>query len=414
MSSIIGSNTPVVRSSLGILFALWCSACSSSSSPKPDDIEPDAGATTAPVSETSEPGASGSSEPTDPTHTPDGGDTGSDAATSEPTSDETDVSDTSASSGDGGVTSAPEGDGGGTEAPDGGNDGDPWANCPAATVPENAEWPIEIHATENAVYCATFNETRTLQEEQQAKMQLRVAPGVHHIPDVDQEQLVLPVCFRDTESSMHVSGGGLTVSKTQSEGNATYNLRFEHTFGERDPRHFNLTLDQTFEGTQDATFELNGVENTGFDSYQSMDLCEIEGDYCFPSIIFTSCAYASGELNSHVVELDGGEVTFELRLGESFAGTEPGAFVEARGTYQGEAFVQKDYFRLVYHPSHHHFERAFVVLFDEPRGAVCGIEVSNLEPFGDDVPDQAFTVDCELNHLDEIDVKSHLLTRGEQ
>src|SRR5690606_11419995 len=134
-----------------------------------------------------------------------------DAATSEPTSDDTNLSETSASSGDGGVTSAPEGDGGETEAPDGGNDGDPWANCPAATVPENAEWPIEIHATEDAVYCATFNETRTLQEEQQAKMQLRVAPGVHHIPDVDHEQLLLPVCFRDTESSMQVSGGGLTV-----------------------------------------------------------------------------------------------------------------------------------------------------------------------------------------------------------
>lgn len=213
---------------------------------------------------------------------------------------------------------------------------------------------------------------------------------------------------------MQVSGGGLTVSKTPSEGSTTYNLRFEHTFGERDPRHFNLTLDQTFEDTQGAKFELNGVENTGFDSYQSMDLCELEGDYCFPNIIFTSCAYASGELNSHVVELEGGEVTFELRLGESFAGTEPGAFVEARGTYQGEEFVQEDYFKLIYHPSHHHFERAFAVLFDEPRGDVCGIEVSNLEPFGDDVPDQAFTVDCELNRLDEIEVKSHLLTRGEQ
>lgn len=410
--------TAPVHSSLGVLFALWCSACSSSSSPDPDPSDADGGVTSSPTEETQSSSGTSSSAPTQDS------DAGPTSDTPSTTGDVTEdvTSDVSLDAGvsepvepteDGGLSSEPQdSDAGATGETDGGTSEDPWANCPSSAVPQDAEWPFQVNATPEAIYCATFNESRTLQEEQLVKMQLRVAPGVHRVPDVASQALALPICVRDESTSRGVVSGNVDISKSQGEGTTTYTLRFDQAFGDADPRHLRLTLDQTFDDSQDVQFTLDGVESSGFDSYQAIELCEFEDDYCITNVIFTSCAYESGELNTHVVEFDGGEVTFELRLGDSFAGTEPGAFVGAHGTFDGESFTQDDYFKLIYHPTHHHFERAFVVLFDEPRGNVCGLEVSALEPFGDDVPDRAFTVDCELNHIDELTVSSHTLTRG--
>lgn len=304
-----------------------------------------------------------------------------------------------------------------TTEPQDGGPGDagavnPWASCPEAVVPTNTAWPVRVNATEDAVYCALFNENRTLVEEKAAKMQLRIAPGVHHVPDVETAALALPACVRDEDDVFGVETGSLSVTQSPGEGNTSYTLGFTQEFGSSDARRLEMRLEQTFDDGATIEFSLNGAETNELESYQSMDLCDVDGEYCFPSIIFASCKYESGELNTHTVEFEGGEVTFDLRIGESFAGTEPGAFVGARGTFGDASFAQSDYFKLIYHPAHHHFERAFVVLFDEPRDGVCGIEVSGLEPFGDDIPDAAHTVDCDLQHIDELEVTSHSLVRG--
>lgn len=407
------------HSSLGVLFALWCAACSSSSTPDSDTRDVDAGATSSPTDGTSgssETVSSAPSQDSDAGQTSDAQDTSGDVtsdATGDATGDATEDAGVSEPSDDGGITSEPpQSDAGSTDESDGGSSEDPWAGCPASAVPQDPEWPIQVNATPDAIYCATFNESRTLQEEQLVKMQLRIAPGVHRVPEGPIEALVLPICVRDQAESRGVVSGNVDVAKTQGGTTTGYTLRFDQGFGDEDPRHLRLTLDQMFGNSLDVQFTLDGVESSGFDGYQSIELCEFEDDYCVTNVIFTSCAYESGELNTHVVEFDGGEVTFELRLGDSFAGTEPGAFVGAHGTFDGEAFAQDDYFKLIYHPTHHHFERTFAVLFDEPRGNVCGLEVSALEPFGDDVPDRAYTVDCELNRIEELTVSSHSLTRG--
>lgn len=408
-------------SSLSLLFALWCSACSSDSANTPLPTKPDAGETsetyeseTATPDAGQDPGSSApatsdsatgeASETTSTAHDPDAGST---SDTPDPTDPDVPV--------DGGQTTT-EPDAGSIPPVDedaGGDAGAPdvWAGCPEVAAPSNENWPLVLNATPDATYCALFNENRTLVEELAAKVQLRVAPGMHHVPDSDTEPFALPACIRDRSGVAPVSTGKLTVQTLPGEGATTHSLRFDQALN-GDARRLQLTLEQTFDDGADIEFVLDGVESEGFDSYQAMDLCEIDGDYCLPNITFTSCNYTTGELNTHTVDFEGGQVTFDLRIGESFASTEPGAFVAARGNYLGGSFTQDDYFKLVYHPAHHHFERAFVVLFDAPHGDVCGIEVSGLEPFGDDVPDRAFTVDCELGHLSELDVTSHSLVKA--
>lgn len=415
MSNIHSSLT---QSSLGLVFVLVAAACSSKSAAPSPDAEPDSGvsesdaASTTPATSSSPVAPSPDSDASSQTPGSDSGDAGETVPSPSPSSDAGDAS--PEPSGAEGGTSADGQSTADASTEDTGDAGvsDPWAACPEITVPQNIEWPVRIRATEHATYCAMFNENRSLADEKLAKMQVRIAPGVHHVPDVDTEALTLPVCVRDGAGSTSVSGGGMTALKSPGAGNTAYMLGFSQELGDT-PRRFDLRLEQTFDDGATVEFVLDGAETDGLESYQSMDLCEIDGDYCLPNINFISCTYETGELNTHTVEFEGGEVTFELRIGESFAGTEPGAFVRAHGSYLTQDFAQDDYFKLIYHPAHHHFERAFVVLFDEPRGEVCGIEVSGLEPFEDDLaPDTAFTVNCDLDRLDELEVVSHALVRS--
>jgi hypothetical protein len=101
------------------------------------------------------------------------------------------------------------------------------------------------------------------------------------------------------------------------------------------------------------------------------------------------------------VDFEGGDLTLELRMGESVAATEPAAFVRASGTLDGQGFEQDDYWKLIYNPSHHHFSRNFAVLFDAPIGSACGLKVVGVDPWGDPPPAQVHTIDCELGAIEE-------------
>jgi hypothetical protein len=69
---------------------------------------------------------------------------------------------------------------------------------------------------------------------------------------------------------------------------------------------------------------------------------------------------------------------------------------------------QRDYWKLVYNPAHHHFVRNFAVLFDSPIDGACGIQVTGLEPFDDTgTPNAAAQVDCSLNEGAAIGIEAH-------
>jgi hypothetical protein len=79
-------------------------------------------------------------------------------------------------------------------------------------------------------------------------------------------------------------------------------------------------------------------------------------------------------------------------------------FARASGSYRGVAFDQRDYFKLVYSPEHHHFTRHFAVLFDAPIEGACGLELINLPGPPNAKPLRAWTVDCQLGRLAEVPV----------
>jgi len=111
-------------------------------------------------------------------------------------------------------------------------------------------------------------------------------------------------------------------------------------------------------------------------------------------------------IEQHTVTFEGGDLRVILRLGESGDGTEPGAFVHAEGTLDGTDFVQEDYFKLLYHPEHHHFSRDFGVLFDEPIGEACGVAAYYLDPWNEAPATEVKLIDCAVDPIEDRTVLS--------
>ena len=63
-----------------------------------------------------------------------------------------------------------------------------------------------------------------------------------------------------------------------------------------------------------------------------------------------------------MVTLESGSVELAVSIyrGGIGAGTEPAVFSRASGSFRGVSFDQRDYFKLVYSPQHHHFGRHYV------------------------------------------------------
>jgi hypothetical protein len=130
-------------------------------------------------------------------------------------------------------------------------------------------------------------------------------------------------------------------------------------------------------------------------------LCTDEDCADVTNLTFNSCNPKTFALQSHTIVFDGGEIVLQVRIGESLAGTQPGAFVRASGTLDGEDFLQESYWKLIYNPEHHHFLRDFAVLFDTSIGDACGLKVINVEPWESvSVPAEVSTIDCDLGDLE--------------
>jgi hypothetical protein len=307
----------------------------------------------------------------------------------------------------------------GQGAPDAGPPEQRWEHCPPASdFVGDSSWPMTLTATHDAIYCTRVSEGRTLQEELAAKRLLRVVPGTYRLPGSgDTHAFRLPLCVALASGPGPTStSAASTITHTSSvyEENTYHQLQFQQALSSG-------RVSGTFSPTQvDGVFPspvLDGspvapFSDGGFSFF--FELCGSSDCTQGGALYFDSCTHADSTLNEHHVTLEGGaEVHFELRIGQSPAGTEPAAFVRAHGEFEGVSFDQRDYWKLVYNPSHHHFERQFAVLFDAPIDGVCGIEVEGLEPWDDYTPDTAFAVDCALERLRTLDVVAHTWEREE-
>lgn len=389
-----------------LCFALMASAATTLACSDDDDNRPGADGGSGGTSSGGTPGAGGKSS---------GGTGGTNATGGASSSGGTKA--TGGSSNAGGSSST-----GGSQ--DGGTDGsapDDWAGCPTAEDYDGeASWPHTLTVTEGAVFCSTFDENRTLKEELAAKALMRVAPGQYKLPGADQSGLGLPLCFRFDPASpgTSVTAGDATYTDNVFDGTVSHQYQFKQpvtAFGGA-RTITTLLIDSAPVGATPA-FRLDGEASNWSrqDDMYSFLVCPM-GENCYPNFMFDSCTHAEARLHTHVVTFTGnaGAVTFELRIGDSIASTEPGAFVRASGTYKGTSFDQRNYWKLIYNPAHHHFVRNFAVLFDAPIDGACGIQVKGLEPFEDSgtpaEPNVATTVDCALNEGTGVGIQSYVHT----
>ena len=298
-----------------------------------------------------------------------------------------------------------------------------WEGCPTAgDFPDAEAGAFEVSVTDQAVYCATFVENRTLAEQLHRKALLRVAPGSYALPIGDRDGVGLPFCLRDGENGPPV-GAGIGESTYSNYDNGD-NMILHHYFLDQpmaDPPGGLLQMTYYPQRPEGQAFDLalngqmdNDLYIVQIDPTRSDPNLECPEAVCAWRRDFDSCTHKTSRLNRHTVQLDTGEMQLDLRIGELLSGTERAAFVHATGTFMEELVDQDDYFKLVYSPAHHHFVRDFAVLFDAPIDGVCGVAIMGLEPkdpveIRDSQPDQAFTVDCELNPLQELTVLEYRL-----
>jgi hypothetical protein len=291
-----------------------------------------------------------------------------------------------------------------------------WAACPTADeFEDDASWPDTLEVTGTGVYCATFNESRTLKEELAKKALLRVTPGSYRLPAGDQEGLALPVCIAFGEDLAGVPAIPRSTShQASSSGGQTYH-RYGFVSEQPDPaRRLAIDLYLTLPDGESPGFVLNGDAPDIFgptEPISSFLLFDSLDESAFLDRGFDSCTHESSRLNHHEITLGDGRIELDVRIGQSSASTEPAAFVRASGTFRGVSFEQGDYFKLIYRPEHHHFARDFAVLFDEPIDGACGIQILTFSADPEGAAPTAATVDCALDPIDALTVQSFTLTR---
>jgi hypothetical protein len=279
------------------------------------------------------------------------------------------------------------------------------ADCPGSgDYSGEPAWKNSVQVARDVVYCATFDENRTLEEELRAKAKLRLPSGRFALPDqtLDAAAIRLPFCIETAEGRHRATAG--SVRYTRSNWSST-SERHAYVFNQpAEPGGRLLTTYLNFfsPSAKDGSFELDGTHpNPNVVGRFTPTWCDADGSCTGTSaLVFDACSDPSWTLNRHRATFDEGEVAFSLQIGTSSGGTEPGSFVRAVGVYRGTAFDQTDYYRLVYRPAHHHHVRNFAVLFTLPIQGACGLEVSGVDGgLGLQEPLEAHVVDCQLDRV---------------
>ncbi len=282
---------------------------------------------------------------------------------------------------------------------------DPWDWCPSEGS-GSGDALLEVGA--GALYCSAFHETRTLSEERDSKAMLRLVEGGWAIPDVDGVSAVtLPICA-ETEQGVAgpvTSGPGELDTATDLGGSGRYRLLLRQPL--QDPDGGSWEVQAWLQGPTPDLVDAGAIDLTGDHLGLATDpertlllqLCE---DHCLDFAdgrLFDSCTFAGVTTQRHRVEFDGGWIELDLRIGQALLATQPGLFVGARGELDGQPFEQRDFWRLIYNPIHHHFSRDFAVLLD--TGPAAGIEVIEADPISEAPPTQVFVIDDDLARLEE-------------
>jgi hypothetical protein len=219
---------------------------------------------------------------------------------------------------------------------------------------------------------------------------LSIAPGTYNLIDTDaQAAFALPICIVNRDASAMTTASGTIGRRRQGPLNI-----------------FDVALPLPGRGLLRTALVREGASPLTVTGISGFEWC-LDDSRCQSFAWFGTCTVPD-EPVINVVNLDGGsvEVTVAIDKLSGGLGTEAASFDRARGTFRGVAFDQRDYFKLVYSPEHHHFVRHFAVFFDAPIDGACGLELMNIPGAPRARPTRAFTVDCQLQRLGEVKVTS--------
>jgi hypothetical protein len=316
----------------------------------------------------------------------------------------------------GGDDGATSGDGDGDGNGDGDGDGaiSPyWPWCPEASDYVGGNWAITVEVTDLAIYCSVFDEGRTLEDEYRIKSKLRLIPGTFALPEENGTYpFFLPHCFEFLFDEQPVAEevGEIQANHSPYNGGMTYRWSITQPMrtGAGNVWEFKADLHSEMDSGV-SRFTLNGDWGDEFGTgWQSFMLCKQEDGECKDVRWYSSCHYDNADLQKHTVTFEGGSIELFMRMGWSPASTEPALFISGSGTLDGTLFSQEDFYKLIYNPTHHHFSRDFIVLFDTPISSACGILVQELEPWPMDPLGRVTLVDCDLSEIEERRVTEEL------
>jgi hypothetical protein len=316
-------------------------------------------------------------------------------------------------SGDPGDFGAGDGDGGDVNG-DGDGSGSPyWPWCPEASEYVGEDWPVFVEVTENAVYCGTFYEMRTLEEEYRTKSRLRLIPGTYALPlENGTYPFFLPHCFEFIqvgEQPLPEGVGEIRANHSADPPGTMYRWFITQLMRDATGQVWTFEANLRVYLENEDTFTISGDYGDPWDrTYHGFMLCKDDCQSWVDNRRFASCHYDTATPQKHTVTFDGGSIELFIRMGQSDASTEPALFHFGSGTLDGTAFSQDDYYKLIYNPEHHHFSRDFIVLFDNPISSACGLKVQNLDPWNDDPAGRVALVRCDLSEIGERQVTEEL------
>lgn len=259
-----------------------------------------------------------------------------------------------------------------------------------------------IVASEPALYCATFDERRPdILSERGFKAKLRYLEGSHAVPAVDgTAPFLLPACIaisEDGSAGLMPAGDGTVTTTIIPVGSVPrYQVEVVQPMVDTDGDPW--TLFTTFLGDSTPGDLILAGEHLGIVGATQLPISLCEGECGSPEQVrrFDSCHFRTIAPERHTLAFEGGEIVLDYRIGVSFTVTQPALFERAEGTLDGTEWVQEDYWRLLYHPGHHHLTRNAIVLFAEPIGEWCGIEILHFDPWDDPPPTEINLLACDL------------------
>jgi hypothetical protein len=277
-----------------------------------------------------------------------------------------------------------------------------FAGCPGPEAyAGNPAWRDELVIAPAFQVCADWRESdgtldRTstvnrLKDTLARKVVATIAPGRYKLPDAPgQAPFGLPICLVHPDQKPLATGTG-TIARRMAGA----------------VRIFDISVPIPAMGLVRGSLVREGSGPLSGEDLRGLQRCP-DAACAFLSGTFLGPCTFEGPPTTDTVTLENGMVELTVVFGRTGigAGTEPGFFARARGSYQKVAFDQRDYFKLIYSPEHHHFTRHYAVLFDAPIAGACGLELVNL-PGGQAAnsrPVKAFAVDCQLGRMAEVKV----------